>query len=97
MRLSSEAEAQFFRRATLARLEPALSKRLHEQVRSKSHDVTMRTTLSDGDAAITGLLYKNTHFSRRASVENEPSFRFFFRARFRAKACFTRRFSPGFK
>jgi hypothetical protein len=37
------------------------------------------------------------HYSRRGSFVGEPSFRTFFRARFRAKACFTRRFSPGFK
>jgi len=37
------------------------------------------------------------HYSRRESFANEPSFRNFFRARFRAQACFTRRFSPGFK
>ena len=37
------------------------------------------------------------HYSRRQSFVNEPSFRNFFRARFRAKACFTRRLSPGFK
>src|SRR5215471_18890557 len=37
------------------------------------------------------------HYSRRESFANEPSFRIFFRARFRAKACFTRRLSPGFK
>jgi hypothetical protein len=37
------------------------------------------------------------HFSRRESAVEEPSLRIFFRARFRAKALFTRRFSPGFK
>ena len=34
---------------------------------------------------------------RRESFTKEPSFRIFFRARFRAKACFTRRLSPGFR
>jgi hypothetical protein len=34
---------------------------------------------------------------RRESVADEPSLRTFFRARFRAKALFTRRFSPGFR
>jgi len=29
--------------------------------------------------------------------QSEKSLRSFFRARFRAKACFSRRFSPGFK
>ena len=29
--------------------------------------------------------------------EEEPSLRIFLRARFRAKACFTRRLSPGFR
>ena len=33
----------------------------------------------------------------RESFAREPSFRIFFRARFRAKACFTRRLSPGFR
>jgi len=37
------------------------------------------------------------YYSRRVSFEDEPSLRIFFRARFRAKALFTRRFSPGFK
>jgi len=40
---------------------------------------------------------RNHALSRRESFANEPSFRLFFRARFRAKACFTRRLSPGFK
>ena len=35
--------------------------------------------------------------SRRESVPDEPSLRIFFRARFRANALFTLRFSPGFK
>ena len=34
---------------------------------------------------------------RRESGADEPSLRIFFRARFLAKALFTRRFSPGFK
>jgi len=34
---------------------------------------------------------------RCEAFAEESSFRIFFRARFRAKACFTRRFSPGFK
>jgi hypothetical protein len=40
---------------------------------------------------------ESMHYSRRESFANEPSFRSFFRARFRAKACFARRLSPGFK
>jgi len=36
-------------------------------------------------------------FSPRESLPEELSLRFFLRARFRAKACFTRRFSPGFR
>jgi hypothetical protein len=43
------------------------------------------------------LLATIVHYSRRESFAVGPSFRNFFRARFRAKACFTRRFSPGFK
>ena len=45
----------------------------------------------------TWLFSRIMHYSRRESFANEPSLRFFFRARFRAKACFTRRLSPGFK
>jgi Helicase conserved C-terminal domain len=37
------------------------------------------------------------HALFRKSFATEPSFRIFFRARFRAKACFTRRLSPGFR
>lgn len=36
-------------------------------------------------------------YSRPEPFVSEPSFRNFLRARFLAKACFTRRFSPGFK
>ena len=43
------------------------------------------------------LLSGSMHYLRRESFANEPSVRVFFRARFRAKACFTRRLSPGFK
>jgi len=43
------------------------------------------------------ITHRNYELFRCESFKKEPSLRIFFRARFRAKACFTRRFSPGFR
>ena len=43
------------------------------------------------------LLCSIPDYSRRESFAKEPSLRIFFLARFRARACFTRRLSPGFR
>ena len=62
-----------------------------------SHPQVASTGTYETPAVCKRVVLQIHHFSRRESAVEEPSLRIFFRARFRAKALFTRRFSPAFK